>query len=126
VCRSALIEGDGPPKEVREWLIVQSDNAWRFTRQPITGGDHFLSAVLRQVGPRRFEEFWRTSLPIDSALTTALGAPVGEWTAQWQRQVAEPPHPGPALRWSELLVCVVTGALALGTLLWNVRFRSVS
>lgn len=125
-CRTALVAGDGPPSAPPRWIVVQSDNTWRFSRQRITGGDHFLAAVVRATGPRRFQEFWRTTLPIDSALSRALGSPVGAWTARWQRQVAEPPRPGPMPRWRDVSVSMLVLLLALGAVAWNARRRSVA
>ena len=126
VCRAELVEGDGPSRTPPSWVVVQSDNMWRFTRQRIAGGDHLLGAVARAAGPRRFQEFWRTTLPVDSALTLALGTPVGEWTAKWQRQVADPPRPGPAPRWGDLSVSAVVVVLVLAAAALNARRRSVA
>lgn len=125
-CHAALVEGDVGRTDPPDWIVVQSANSWRFTRQRVTGGDHFLAAVLRAAGPRRFQEFWRTSLPVDSALTRVLRTPVGEWTAAWQREVAEPPRPGPMPRLGDLLVCAALGALALGATMRNARRRSAA
>lgn len=124
-CRAAVAFGDGVPSAVAATFVPQLDQQWRLDRQYLPGGERFLGAVVREVGARRFQEFWRTTLPVDSALTIALGHPVGEWTARWERSVAAPPRFGPGPRWDELLVglSLIVGATTLVGR--NVRLREV-
>lgn len=123
-CVVALRVGDHEPRGPVSGVIARSDSRWQGD-QALRGADYFLSAVLRAGGTTKFREFWRTSLPIDSALTIALGAPAGEWTAQWEAKVATPPRFGPMPGVLEPLAALLLAALAVGITARNVRRREV-
>jgi len=124
-CREALRERPTLPGREEPWIFGQSTNSWRFAHQRVTGGDRFLGAVAREVGTRRFQEFWHTTLPVDSALTVALKAPAGAWAAKWERTVAEPPRLGPAPSLGELLVAVALMLFAVGVVARGAARREV-
>lgn len=124
-CRTSVAFGDGGPSMAAGGLVSQLDQQWRVDQQYLAGGERFLGAVVREVGARRFQEFWRTTLPVDSALTVALGRPVGEWTAQWERSVAAAPRFGPGPRWYEGGVALLLIAAAVIVVGKNVRLREV-
>lgn len=44
---------------------------------------HFLSDVIRDIGPEKFEKFWTSDLPVDQAFASVVGTDIGEWTADW-------------------------------------------
>ena len=95
VCRRSLVAADrgadGPrPRVVVPW------NPWESRKVLLIGANQFLSHVVDQAGPDRFQEFWTTALPVDSALTLALGEPVGEFTARYQREIGPSPAFGAA------------------------------
>lgn len=124
-CREAVAFGDDGSGPATATLVPQLDQQWRLDQQYLAGGERFLGAVVREVGARRFQEFWRTTLPVDSALTLALGRPVGEWTAQWERSVAAAPRFGPGPRWYEGGVALLLIAAAVIVVGKNVRLREV-
>jgi hypothetical protein len=123
-CIAALRAGDREARVPPSGVIARSDARWMLG-EGLTGGEYFLGAVLRTSGERKFRELWRTSLPIDSALTLALGAPAGEWTAEWQATVATPPRFGPLPGVLEPLGALLLAALAVATTARNVRRREV-
>lgn len=125
-CRAAVADGDQDLAEPGDGTVAQTDAAWSFTRQRLVGGEHFLGAVLRATGPRRFAEFWRSPLPVDSALTLLLREPVGSWTAAWQQRVAERPRFGPSLTLLEIVVAVLLAGFALGAVAWRSSLREVA
>ncbi|HET7041386.1 MAG TPA: hypothetical protein VFI13_05190 [Gemmatimonadales bacterium] len=124
-CRDALRTGDEAAKSPDRGVVVESDLRWRFDRQGIVGAPHLLSAVLQAAGPRRFEAFWHTELPVDSALTIALARPVGEWTADWELGRASRPHLGPAPRGKELLFSAALVLFSFGVLARGAGRREV-
>ncbi len=76
---------------------------------------HFLSDVVREVGPERFEEFWTSDLPVDEAFASIVGRDIGEWTSDWLAAEIGRYHFGPGVRAGEVLVVVLLagiGALA--------------
>jgi hypothetical protein len=123
-CVAALRVGDREPRVPPAGMIARSDSRWT-VGEHLTGSEYFLGAVLRAGGAGKFREFWRTSLPIDSALTVALGEPAGEWTAEWQASVATPPRFGPLPRGLDLLTGVALAAFAVAVTARNGRRREV-
>jgi hypothetical protein len=105
--------------------VVTPTPGWRVEKQRLLGGGWFLGEVARAVGDDRFLQFWRTDLPIDSALSLALSRPVGEWTAEWQRGVAPRPMLGPAAAFLSVVFGLVTALGALALLLAAAHRREV-
>lgn len=97
-CRAAVAYGDqaGIPG-ARPQAVVRFDYPSP-AKVHLNGADPFLSEVLRTAGPERFQRFWTTVLPVDSALTLALREPVGEFTARYQRNLGPAPRFGAAAR----------------------------
>ncbi len=88
-------------------------SSWGSTFGPPTS--HFLSDVVREVGPERFEEFWTSELPVNEAFASIVGRDIGEWTSDWIAAEIGRYHFGPGVRAGELLVVVLLagiGALA--------------
>jgi hypothetical protein len=94
-CRRSLTESDRGAEGPRPRVVAPRDQ-WGSSRVLLIGADQFLSEVVTQAGPERFQEFWTTSLPVDSALTLALGEPVGEFTVRYQRGIGPSPRFGAA------------------------------
>ena len=124
-CRDAIRAGDDAAEPPDGSLVIESDLRWRFDRQGIVGAPHLLSAVLREAGAIRFEEFWHTELPVDSALTVALAHPVGVWTADWELRHASRPHLGPAPQAKELCLSAALILFSLGVLVRGAGRREV-
>ena len=97
VCRRDLTAGDAAQTAARPGIVVPPD-PWDARKTRLVGAERFLADVMHAVGEDRFQEFWTTSLPVDSALTLALHRPVGEWTVEWQRRMLPPPPLGAGVR----------------------------
>jgi hypothetical protein len=55
-----------------------------------------LSDLQAEMGPERFHGFWTSSLPLDSAFTSAFDSDVGTWTRDWlERRYGPLPREGP-------------------------------
>jgi len=94
-CRDAVFAGAGDDPTVPVPDIMRIDRRWgRVPR--LLEGQRFLGDVARAVGRDRFVSFWTSPLPVDTALAAALKRPVGEWTADWQRDFVRPVRLGPA------------------------------
>lgn len=98
---------------------------WDLRQQQLIGADQLLARVLATAGPERFADFWTTTLPVDSALTLALGEPVGEWTARWQRNQVPFLRVGPAPRLASVLMGLLVSGVAVGTAMAIGRRREV-
>lgn len=117
-CRKVIAEGDGRPSWDSLLTLVPQPRAGGFSEIGLVDGEHFLHDVAAAAGPQRFQEFWITDLPVDSALTLALGEPVGRWTAAWQRRsLPRPPiGPEPAVADVGLSLLVIGAGLLVTTL----------
>jgi len=85
-CRAAVLpKTDGGLDDSIPRVVALDRRWWRGQR--LVGGDRYLADVARDVGRERFLRFWNSSLPVDTALTAALKAPIGDWTARWERRL---------------------------------------
>jgi hypothetical protein len=89
------------------------------------GGERYLADVAREVGRERFLRFWNSSLPVDTALAAALRAPVGEWSARWQRRFGPRLPLGPAAPLSAMLLGIVLGGAAVASVVLTASRREV-
>lgn len=89
--------------------------------------DHYLSALVHDMGHERFARFWRSSAPLDSAFLGAFGQPLDVWTEHWARAFAPglPPFT-PAPRGRAVLFSILTLVVAVGTAAALVVRRQVS
>jgi hypothetical protein len=84
--------------------------------QGFLADDHYLAALVHQMGRERFGQFWRSSAPLDSAFASAFGEPLEAWTAKWAHAfVPDLPPFGPAPRprgasWAVLLAAIAVAA----------------
>lgn len=77
----------------------------------------WLSDLVREVGERRFGEFWRSETPVDSAFLHLVGMHENAWTAQWlaRRYAPYTPSPRPSraeLGWWALVMFASLATLA--------------
>ncbi|MGH7532135.1 MAG: hypothetical protein ACREL4_02480, partial [Gemmatimonadales bacterium] len=93
-CRTAVADGDGESITDSFPRILEPNPGYAFTLVGLLEGAHYLFDVADDAGPQRFQEFWNTTLPVDSALSLALRKPVGRWTAEWQRRALPTPPLG--------------------------------
>jgi hypothetical protein len=112
-CRQGLAAADRDGSGPRPRVIVPSD-PWDVGKVHLVGAEWFLSDVLRAAGAERFQEFWTTSLPVDSALTLALHRPVGEYTVSWLRRFGPGPHFGAATRLLDALLGLAFALFLVG------------
>lgn len=95
-------------------VVGRAPAGWDLRQMGLIGADQLLTRVLHTAGPERFADFWTTALPVDSALTLALGEPVGQWTARWQRSQLPFLRVGPAPRLASVLMGLVLSGVAVG------------
>jgi hypothetical protein len=124
-CREAVLQG-ADAYGADPVLRPVAPRPWWWRRERLVQGYRFLADVAGEVGHDRFSRFWSSTLPVDTALATALNAPVGEWTERWQRRFAPrlplgaDVPPGAAVL-GMLLAAVAVATVALGVLRREVR-----
>lgn len=101
--------------------VVTTTRWWQ--RQQLVGGDHYLADVVREVGRPRFQEFWNSEAPVDTALTAALRQPIGDWTRAWQARFVPRIRLGPSASLGSSLLGVILAALSVALVAWSVGRR---
>jgi len=106
------MRSDPPGVVVRPW--------WR-SRGTMYRGSHYLADLIHDVGRERFQAFWRSAAPVDSAFFAAMDTPIEVWTARWQRESMGVLRVGSAIRPLSVLLsllavglCVTAGAFLAG------------
>jgi hypothetical protein len=91
-CRAWLLDPDlDRPASIRLGTTAFLTNWWG---ESAFGG--LLSDLQAAMGADRFGQFWTSSLPMDSAFTSAFGIDPGTWTRDWlDRQFGPLPRQGP-------------------------------
>jgi len=124
-CRAAVLAGASDDPVIPVPDIVSMDRRW-WTRVPrLVEGGRFLGDVARAVGRDRFLSFWTSPLPVDTALAAALKRPVGEWTADWQRDFVEPIRLGPVPPLGGVTIALLIAALAVAVVAITASRRQV-
>ncbi len=123
-CRAAVLEGSDAESPAAGPQIVRSERRW-WRAQRLLPGELYLSDVAREVGRERFQGFWASSLPVDTALAAALKQPVGEWTAQWERRFVAPIRLGAAPPWGATTVALLLGTVAVLVVMLTASRRQV-
>lgn len=89
--------------------------------------DHYLAALVHEMGRDRFGQFWRSTASVDSAFAAAFGQPMDQWTAHWARAfVPDLPPFGPAPRLSAVFFGFALAAIAVAAAAAFVTRRQVS
>jgi hypothetical protein len=123
-CRAAVLAGASDDPTVPFPDIMRIDRRWgRVPR--LVEGQRFLGDIARAVGRDRFLSFWTTALPVDTALAAALKRPVGEWTADWQRDFVRPIRLGPAPPLGGVAIALAIAALAVAVVAVTASRRQV-
>jgi hypothetical protein len=112
-CRAAVLSGASDEPFVPFPDIVRVEPRWYHIPR-LVEGQRFLGDVAREIGRERFLSFWTSTQPVDKALAAALKRPVGEWTADWERNFVEPIRLGPAAPAGATVIALGIAALALG------------
>jgi hypothetical protein len=120
-CRSATLEP--PPTSRDASRVVTLDQRWR--PPALAGGTHYLADVVRSIGRERFQRFWNSELPVDTALAEALRMPVGEWTRRWQAELVPPIRLGAAPSAGTAGLGVLLALAAVGIVLRTASRREV-
>jgi hypothetical protein len=113
VCRRVLVAADLGPEGRRPRVVAPRDR-WDAARTLMVGSDQFLSEVVKRIGPDRFQEFWTTSLPVDSALSLALREPVGDFIVRYERAMGPAPRFGAATTPLDAGLGIVFSVLVVG------------
>jgi hypothetical protein len=124
-CAAAIREQDveGAPAQPGP---LRGVNPWELRKQPLVGAGWFLSDVVRQAGEDRFQDFWITDLPVDTALTLALREPMGKWAVAWQRTMAPAPPLGAAVAPLDAGLGIGVALALVGALAWGIHRRQVA
>jgi len=86
-CRAALFpdratlgprDRQDPPGVVVRW--------WWDRRGGLYDGQEYLADLAREMGRERFQRFWSSPAPVETAFQAAMGVPMDAWTAHWQRE----------------------------------------
>lgn len=123
-CRDAVLAGASEEPVIPIPDVVRVMHRW--DRPPrLVEAQRFLGDVAQAIGRDRFLTFWNSSEPVDTALATALKQPVGEWTADWQRDFAQPIRLGPRAPIGSVTVAGVFALVALGIVTISASRRRV-
>lgn len=124
-CRAAVLAGASDDPVIPVPDIVDMDRRWWRQVPRLVGGQRFLGDVAHEVGRDRFLSFWTSALPVDTALAAALKRPVGEWTAEWQRDFVQPIRLGPAPPLGGVAIALLIAALAVAVVSVTASRREV-
>jgi len=124
-CRAAVLAGASDDPVIPFPDIVGMDRRWWRTNPRLVEGRRFLGDVAREVGRERFLSFWTSPLPVDTALAAALKRPVGEWTADWQRDFVGPIRLGPVPPLGAVAIALLIAALAVAVVAITASRRQV-
>jgi hypothetical protein len=129
-CRVALFtpddsfRGRGPPPSGRRTHqqlrgIVSRPRFWDIN---LFQGSRYLSDLVRTMGTERFDSFWRSPSPVDSAFFHAFGVPIETYTQIWARRQMGRVSVTPALRPQTVLFSLTFAGLMLaGLTLYSIR-----
>ena len=83
-CLSAL--GVNAQPDDATYLIDGNSLGDNARTRPIALGStepRFLADAVRELGPRRFKQFWTSSAALEAAFASASGSSLDRWTARW-------------------------------------------
>lgn len=85
-CHAALFDPDTAVlyRERRRDPPGVITRSWWRSRGPLYGGSSYLADLVRTVGRERFQAFWSSPAPVDSAFLSGVGTPIEVWTARWE------------------------------------------
>jgi hypothetical protein len=110
-CRAAVLRGAASTDDSVSRVVTSNTRWW--LGQSLIPAERYLADVASDVGPERFLRFWNSPLPVDTALTLALGKPIGEWTARWERRFGRPLPLGPAAPLGAAALALLVAAAAV-------------
>lgn len=123
-CRAAVLAGMTEEQAVSVPSVVVVERRW-WRAQHLLPGERYLGDVAREVGRDRFQSFWTSSLPVDTALAVALKEPIGDWTERWERRFNERIRLGAAAPLGASLLALLLAASAVGAVALSAARRQV-
>ncbi|HWA16882.1 MAG TPA: hypothetical protein VG817_10640 [Gemmatimonadales bacterium] len=123
-CLDGVRKGDGEGS-VPIQRVVTPGERWRVSEQRLPEQAELLAEIYREVGENAFQEFWTTSLPIDSALSIALEQPVGDWLVKRKVPDRDLIQLGPIPPWPGIVFAVGVAAALMLAALVAVQYRQV-
>jgi len=123
-CRDAVLEGASYSLDDSLSPFVTEEFRWRRKRRLLDGG-RYLADLARDIGHDRFQRFWSSPLPVDTALATAMQMPVGKWTERWERRFVPRLPLGAAAPLGASGLGVLLAAAALTSVALGARRRQV-
>jgi hypothetical protein len=123
-CRAAVVAGADNDGTIPIPDIVRMERRW-WRGQRLLPGERYLGDVAREIGRERFQSFWTSSMPVDTALAMALKQPVGEWTEQWERRFIAPIRLGAAAPLGATTLALLLAALAVAAVALTASRRQV-
>ena len=131
-CEQVLLGAWVPPARQQVWdsgfVSPGRLDAWLWWRQRYELGpaeSRVLASFVHRLGPEKFQQFWRSSQPVDQAFLASAGVPIGDAVSEWAEQVYGPSRRGPGVRGTALAGSVVLGIIALGLAAAAARRRRV-
>lgn len=125
VCRRTIAVADAPGDGPLPRLVLPFGE-FDPTKVQLVFADQFLAEVVRKAGPERFQDFWTTSLPVDSALSLAVGEPIGEFITSYHARISPLlPVVGAAAKPRDASLTLLAAALFLGLAMLVQRSREV-
>jgi len=124
-CRASVLDGAAGGFQDTLPKIVVTEYRGFWLGQRLVPGERFLADVAREVGRERFQRFWNSTEPVDTALATALKMPVGEWTERWERRFVPRLPLGAAAPTSASLLAILLAAAAVGSVALTAGRRQV-
>lgn len=86
--------------------------------------DLFAGDLLREVGPEKFGEFWRSSAPLDFSFVTATGGSLATWDRRWLVARRGPTLSGPVVRPATTIIWLLLSAGAVSGAVVSARRRA--
>lgn len=124
-CRASVLDGTSGGFQDTLPKIVVTEYRGFWLGQRLVPGERFLADVAREVGRERFQRFWNSTEPVDTALAAALNMPVGEWTEHWERRFVPRLPLGAAAPTSASVLAILLAAVAVGSVALTARRRQV-
>ncbi len=86
-----VLDGERPRRVATAW-----DRYWYWSVPLGARSRSFLSDMVTNLGEERFQHFWSSDEPLETAFLSAAGVTLDDWTMAWARQQIGVPRRGPA------------------------------
>jgi hypothetical protein len=108
------------PERIYSW-----DGNLRSPQRP--GGKHLtlVADLEAEFGADRFQSFWSSNQPMETAFASAFGLPLDEWTHDWLNARFMPDKLGPGISWETLLYSLALISFCVSIVFAAARRRQV-